>query len=113
METLVISIGLISRYWYREQQIHIQVMNDISAALHDNITPSLTTAAIYLKSKHDDQYPYKIDDAINLIGKANKELRDFSRTLRDDAPPRTDLIEQIKTECKSVANIGVFNLEFY
>lgn len=119
LEVLVISFALAYSYWTekelqreREEQLRIQITQDISDEIHDNVGQMLTLARLYLKTLIDpEKYAsQKITDAESLVGKAIVELRDLSRGLKDQAAFQLNMTQQIETECKRLEKAGVFKV---
>jgi signal transduction histidine kinase len=122
LETLIVSIALIYRYWseketqrIKEEQIQTQTLNDISEEIHDNIGQTLALANLNLRTINfgsDATIQNKTDETKTLISKAIADLRDLSRTIKSESFARIDLVHQVKSECEEFAKPGTFQIDF-
>ncbi|MHA4846070.1 sensor histidine kinase [Flavitalea antarctica] len=122
LETLVISIALIYRYWtekelqrIKEEQIQTQTLNDISEEIHDNIGQTLALANLNLRTinfENNNSVQLKTDETKALISKAITDLRDLSRAIKTESFARVDLIHQVKLECEELQKPGTFKIDF-
>jgi signal transduction histidine kinase len=122
LETLVVSMALIYRYWsekelqrIKEEQIQSQTLNDISEEIHDNIGQTLALANLNLRTinfSSDISIQDKTDETKSLISKAIADLRDLSRTIKAESFSRIDLIHQVKAECAELEKPGTLKIDF-
>ncbi|RYZ74518.1 MAG: hypothetical protein EOP09_00320 [Proteobacteria bacterium] len=122
LETLVVSMALIYRYWsekelqrIKEEQIQAQTLNDISEEIHDNIGQTLALANLNLRTinfDNEDSIQNKTNETKSLISKAIGDLRDLSRTIKSESFSRIDLINQVKSECAELAKPGSLKIDF-
>lgn len=122
VETVVISLGLIFKYLdekelerKREEEIIRQTMHDISEEIHDNVGQILTLANLNLNSLdiRGEQLHEKIPKTRKLISKAILDLRNLSRTLKNEELPESNVVQQIEAELLSIENTGLLKTEFF
>ena len=122
LETFVISMALIYRYWSekdlqrkKEEKIQTQTLNDISEEIHDNIGQTLALANLNLRTinfNSADSIQNKTSDTKILISKAITDLRDLSRTMKNDSFVGVNIIKEVRAECAEVGKPGAFRIAF-
>jgi signal transduction histidine kinase len=121
VETMVITLGLIFRYWnernlqrQREAQIVTQTMHDISEEIHDNVGQILTVANLNLRGLHfeNEAANNKVDDTKLLIRKAIADLRNLSRALINEETPQQSISKQIEAELLALEKTGFIQTKF-
>lgn len=121
LEVFIISVGLIYSYWMekefhrqKEDQIRLQVTRDISDEIHDNVGQMLALANLYLKTLYSNASyeTQKVKDAQSLISRAIFELRDLSRSLKNDILSKQTISQEIEMECKRLEKSGIFQVGY-
>lgn len=81
-----------------ESQVEIreETLRNISWELHDNIGQLITLAKIYLQNSAGN--PEKIEESVDIIGKALNEVRALSRSINPESFKKRGLIDSVKNE---------------
>jgi len=110
VETLVISIALIYRFWtekqlqkQREAEIEAQTLQDVSDEIHDSVLQNLTVAknkVLASQFNDKDKIQEEVKETADLIGEVIASLRTLSRELKNEQGGDRNMIERIKLEFK-------------
>jgi signal transduction histidine kinase len=112
METFIISMGLIYRYWLekeaqrqREMTLEMQIRDDISREIHDNVAQLLTVVKLGLTQTPSIKTIINADDDIKKLTlgplqEAVEELRNLARILKGEPVKAETVINKIEKKCK-------------
>ena len=133
LETFVISMGLIFRYWLEKEQnrqrennymqeihkaqleIQEQTHKKNSQEKHDNIGQVLSLVKLNINTMDCDEpkaLQGKINDSRHLITKAIQDLRDLSKSLDTDYVTDMGLIRSVEYELEMIKKTGVYKIQF-
>ena len=120
LETFVISMGLIYRYWSEkelqrqiEEQVKSQTLKEVSEEIHDNIGQILSLARITIfkmNIKDTQSLQQKIDGAQQLVGRAIKDLRNLSRILNSENVIENGLLKSMEKEINYISKTAEVNI---
>ena len=133
LETFVISMGLIFRYWIEKEQntqrennymqemhkaeleIQEQTLKNISQEIHDNIGQVLSLVKLNINTMDCDEpkaLQGKINDSRHLITKAIQDLRDLSKSLDTDYVTDMGLVRSVEYELEMIKKTGLFKIQY-
>ena len=133
LETFVISMGLIFRYWLEKEQsrqlennymqeihnaqleIQEQTLKNISQEIHDNIGQVLSLVKLNINTMDCDEpkaLQGKINDSRHLITKAIQDLRDLSKSLDTDYVTEMGLVRSVEYELGMIKKTGVYKIQY-
>ena len=96
-------------------EIQEETFQHISQEIHDNIGLSLTLAKLNLNTinlEKRDKSNFQINESVDLIGKAIKDLSDISKSLNSDIIINHGLIKALEMEIIKLVRIGIYKVHF-
>ena len=98
-------------------QLEIQehTFQNISREIHDNISLSLTLAKLTLNTLHsDDRYSLEesVQNSVNLISNANKDLSNISKSLNSEVISSHGLISALEIEIEKIKKCSNYEISF-
>lgn len=91
-------------------EIREETLKNISWELHDNIGQLVTLAKIYLQNSEGD--PEKINESIEIIGKALNEVRALSRSINPESIGKMGLIDSVINEMERFKRMKFIKTDF-
>lgn len=90
-------------------------LNEISQEIHDNVGHTLSVAKLNLHLVHhleENQSRLKLQETVELVGKAISDLRNISHSLYSDNIVRFDLEQSIDAELQTIKGLGTYQISY-
>ncbi len=96
-------------------EIQEQTFQNISREIHDNIGLKLTLAKLYLNTLEfadRDKAIEQVNDSVNIIGEAIKDLSDLSRSMSSEIITNNGIIKALEHELNQLKKSGLYQITF-